>query len=138
MISNSHITSLGKEQGVYVDNNKRFISIRIPPVEEKTKFEMFYDVVPKKSERNFNVILLSMLTGISLIATLISTGIIQNIDVIVIKQIFAHANTIFGGIITISMAIIGIFRAPIYNRLRYWFTIPMIISSIGFLFSINS
>jgi len=118
------------------------ISIRIPPLVHETRFKMVYDVVPDKTDRRFYTAVLFALIAVSLILFLISTktfhGYENLIDLNSIytlsHRIYSQVDTIFAGIVTVSLAAIGFMRSYSLNKTRFWFIIPVIISVLGFLF----
>jgi hypothetical protein len=117
---------------VYIDGNKKIVSIRLPPVKEPLKFDMIYDVIPETNDRIFYAILVFSLIGLSISFSVIGTKIID-ISVIPFNQIYHHINTLSGGMITVSLASIGFMKKCATNRTRLWLIFPIIISSIGFL-----
>jgi hypothetical protein len=51
----------------------------------------------------------------------------------ILKPIDKNLDTLFGGLVTVSIAAIGFINRPIMIRTRFWFVVPIVVSGIGFL-----
>jgi hypothetical protein len=77
-----------------------------------------------------------LLLGISLLLALVGLNAFDyetDPALAFLRPIGDHLNAILGGIVTISLAIIGLLRNPFIDRTRFWFVLPIAISSLTFL-----
>jgi hypothetical protein len=73
------------------------------------------------------------LIAVSIFLTLIGLHVINPGWLPILKSINTHMKALSGGIVTVSLAAIGLISKPIMNRTRFWFMIPILISATGFL-----
>jgi hypothetical protein len=122
--------------GLHVNTYRHSISISLPPLEEQIRFNIIYYVAPDANERHFFGIAIFLLLGISVLVALAGLKVFdyESYDALAfLKPIERYFNPLLGGIVTISLAIIGLFRNPFMDRTRFWFLIPIAISSLAFL-----
>jgi hypothetical protein len=91
-----------------------------------------YEVIPDADERRFFAAAVFSLIAVSILLTLIGLHVINPGWLPILKSINTHMNALFGGIVTISLAAIGLISKPIMNRTRFWFMIPILISATVF------
>ena len=124
--------TLSKDDGFHQNEYKHTISIRIPPVKEEVNFKISYFVKPNPHETNFFIAAILSLIALSIIFA-ITAIITVDFGHSIIAAVKSHVNTLFGGIITVSIAAIGYIRKPIMNVTRWWFLIPIGISVVGYI-----
>jgi hypothetical protein len=119
--------------GLHDNHYRHSFSIRFPPVNEELTFRVRYEVMPDVNERHFFEVAIFSLIAISVFFTLIGLQIINPMWLWLLKPIENNLNVLLGGIVTVSIAAIGLISKPIMFRTRFWFIFPIIISGIGFL-----
>jgi hypothetical protein len=124
---------LTKNEGLYENLYSHSLSIRLPPLDEEIVFSIRYEVLPEANERHFFVTAVFSLIAVATFLTLIALNVINPEWLPVLKSIHTHINGLFAGIVTISLAAIGLISKPTMNRARFWFLIPILISATGFL-----
>jgi hypothetical protein len=102
-------------------------------LDEELVFSIRYEVLPEANERHFFVTAVFSLIAVATFLTLIALNVINPEWLPVLKSIHTHINGLFAGIVTISLAAIGLISKPTMNRTRFWFLIPILISATGFL-----
>jgi hypothetical protein len=102
-------------------------------VDEELYFKARYEIIPDVNERRFFGVTIFSLIAISLFFTLIGLQIINSEWLWILKPIEKNLNVLLGGIVTVSVAAIGLINKPIMISTRFWFIIPIVISGIGFL-----
>jgi hypothetical protein len=131
-IENGEEKPLEKKDGVHTNYNNEILSIRTPGLFNKTEFDLIYEVIPKLNERIFYLITVFSLISLSAFFVFLNLKYIVN-TFNLLPNLVTHSNTVFGGIITASLAAIGFLRNSSTIRTRFWFLCPTIISAIGFL-----
>lgn len=127
---------LNEKNGVHTNYDEKTFSLRMPSLGEKNEFDMVYDIIPSDNERWFYAITVFSMIGLSTFTTILALKWIDPSINIVLTHIYNHANHIFAGIITASLAAIGLSKDSSTVRTRFWFLVPMAISAIGALFKI--
>jgi hypothetical protein len=109
VLENESYGTIDISDGLYENMYRHSISIRIPPLEEQIKFDITYYVAPDANERHFFGIAVFLL----LLVALVGLKVIDyevNPSLAFLRPVGDHLNTLLGGIVTISLVVIGLFR----------------------------
>lgn len=106
---------LTKNDGLYENLYSHSLSIRLPPLDEEIVFSIRYEVLPEANERHFFVTAIFSLIAVATFLTLIALNVINPEWLPVLKSIHTHINGLFAGIVTISLAAIGLISKPTMN-----------------------
>lgn len=127
------ILNISHRNGLHENYYRNSLSLRFPPVNDELSFRVSYEVMPDVNERHFFGVAIFSLIILSAIFTLIGLQVINSEWLWLLKPIDKNLDTLFGGIVTVSIAAIGFINKPIMIRTRFWFIVPIVVSGIGFL-----
>lgn len=145
---------LGEKDGFYQNRTDEFAQIRIPNNNQEVACEIFYDIFPPKSERNFfkgTILAMYIISGFLVFLVLITrsdetynsinlafhSSTMQSWNLPELRSLFGGVlNRLFeivGGIVGLSVAIAGLIRDPLFGRARWFYLGTAALAAAAFI-----